>query len=419
MPLDMSEVTDLVKGVEQKLADLRGEVDGKAAAADVVEKTKIRKMETDLGDAIKKLTATQAEAKAQETRLGELEAKLARGGGGGVPDAEADEHKDAFVAYLRDPHDRQAETKLFDIQKKAAEVRVATSASGGYAVPEVIATEIAMTVQDVTDMRAVARVVQVGSSDYKELLDRNGFGTEWVGETAPRNQTSTADLAEVVPTMGTLAAKPQATVESLEDLFFDVPAWLVDSASRQYAIAEGAAFISGDGKNKPTGLLNGTPVATDDASRAFGTLQYVPTGVADNLSGNPFDEMMDLLFTLKSGYRGAGFFMLNSGTMAALAKVKDGDGRYLLSASLTEGVPFTILGRPVVAAEDMPDIAADAFPIAFGDFQRGYLIVDRIGFRIVRDEVTRPGYVRWVMSKRVGGRTKDTNAIKLLKCAVS
>ena len=279
---------------------------------------------------------------------------------------------------------------------------------------------IAKQVQDVSPIRQIARVVQVGTPDYKELVDLNGFGTEWVGETSTRAQTDTPNLGEVAPTFGEIAAKPEATRHSLEDLFFNVEAWLTGSATEAFAIAEGVAFVSGNGTNKPTGFLAGpTPVVTADAARAFGTLQYIATGQAATLATNGFDTFHDLTYGLKAGYRAGSRFVMNSLTMAALAKIKDANGVYLLQRSVSEGSPDRINGYGITIAEDMPVIAANAFPVAFGDFQRGYLIADRVGMGIVRDEVTKPGYIRYIMFKRVGGKLKDTNAIKLLKIAAS
>jgi HK97 family phage major capsid protein len=379
---------------------------------------KFAKMEKQLAETLSAKQAAELELKSQVERIDGLEKKLNTPG---APEAKAaDEYKEAFVSFVRNPDDHKAAEKVMDLATKATDVRTSTAGSGGYALPEQIARDIAKQVQDISPIRQIARVVSVGTPDYKELVDLNGFGTEWVGETTTRSQTNTPDLGEVAPTFGELAAKPEATRHSLEDLFFDVEAWLQASAVEQFAIAEGLAFVSGDGTNKPTGFLAGpAPLATADDARAFGTLQYVPTGAASALSGNPFDEMKDLKFTMKAGYRANSRWVMNSSTMAAFAKVKDAEGQYLLTPSVVMGEPDMMEGRPITIAEDMPNIGADAFPVAFGDFNRGYLIADRVGMGLIRDNVTKPGYVRYIMFKRVGGILKDTNAIKLLKVAVS
>lgn len=415
MPVE--ELKSLIEEGNKTIVALRAEVDG-MKSEDTLSKDKIARIEKDLAETLAAKQAAELAAKATEERLAEVETKLNRPGG--LPGVDKpDEYKDAFIEYLRRPQDPTVQTKLSEMEAKATDVRTGTAGSGGYALPEVIAREIAKQVQDISPIRSIARVVSVGTPDYKELVNLNGFGTEWVGETATRNQTDTPDLGECAPTFGELAAKPEATRHSLEDLFFDVESWLMAAAAEQYAIAEGAAFVAGDGTNKPTGFLTGTPVGTADATRAFGVLQYIATGQAAALSSNPFDELHDLAYTLKAGYRGGAQFVMNSNTMASFAKVKSADGVYLLQPAQVAGAPDRINGYGVTIAEDMPDIAADAFPVAFGDFSRGYLIADRVGMGIVRDEVTKPGYIRFIMYKRVAGKLKDSNAIKLLKIAAS
>lgn len=413
----LDDLKALVEQGNKTIEAIRGDVDA-MKADDVLSQDKLSKMEADLATTLSEKQDAELKAKALEDRIAELETKASRPGGF-ASDAEVDEHKEAFLDFLRNPADSRKQNALYDIEQKATDVQTGVAGSGGYALPEVIAREIAKQVQDISPIRQIARVVQVGTPDYKELVDLNGFGTEWVGETTSRSQTDTPDLGECAPTFGEIAAKPEATRHSLEDLFFDVEAWLTGSASEQFAIAEGVAFISGNGTNKPTGFLNGTPVSTADDARAFGVLQYIPTGAAAALSANPFNEMHDLAYGTKAGYRGNAGWVMNSNTMASFAKILDGDGRPMLQASQAAGVSDRINGYGVTIAEDMPNIAADAFPVAFGDFQRGYLIADRVGMGIVRDEVTKPGYIRFIMYKRVGGKLKDSNAIKLLKIATS
>lgn len=415
----LDELKALIEEGNKTITALRGEVES-VKSADVVQAEKLARIEADLAANISAKQAAELAQKALETRLAEVETKANRPNAAAEASRGADEYKTAFVEFIRNPGNPALQQKMYELQAKAADVRTSTNASGGFALPELIAADIARQVQDISPIRQIARVVQVGTPDYKELVDLNGFGTEWVGEVTERTTTTTPNLGECAPTFGELAAKPEATRHSLEDLFFNVEAWLTDSATRQFAIAEGLAFVSGDGANKPTGFLAGpTPVVTADAGRAFGTLQYIATGQAATLATNPFDTFHDLTYTLKAGYRANARFVMSSLTQAALAKVKDAEGRYLLQASVAAGVPSTINGYPVTVAEDMPSIGANTFPVAFGDFGLGYLIADRVGMGIVKDEVTKPGYIRYIMFKRLGGKLKDTNAIKLLKVAAT
>lgn len=407
----------LIEEGNKTIAALRQEVES-VKSDDVVQKEKLARIENDLAATLKAKQDEELARKSLEKRLADIEAKGNRPGTASGAEFDA-EHKSAFIDFMRKGANGGAMERLFALQEKATDVRVATGASGGFALPKVIAQTILQQVQDISPIRQIARVVTVGTTDYHELVDRNGFGGEWVGETDTRNQTNTPDLADVVPTFGEISAKPEATRHSINDLFFDVEGWLSARGAEMFAITEGTAFVSGNGTNKPTGFLNGTPVATADASRAFGVLQYFATGQAAALASAPFDTLKDMLYGMKAGYRANATFVMNSLTLAAVAKVKDTTGKYILQEAVRAGEPDTISARPVMIAEDMPNIAANAFPIALGDFSRGYLIADIPGIWMVRDELTKTGWVKFPMAKRVGGKVLDSNAIKLLKVAAS
>lgn len=415
----LDDLKPLIEEGNKTIVALRGEVES-MKSADAVQREKIARMEADLAANFKAKQDAEMAQKAMEKRLEEIEAKASRPGGFGGKTESVDEHKAAFVEFMRKGQNGGADQRLFDIQAKAVDVRVSTTASGGFALPKEIASSVLKTLQEISPIRAISNVVQVGTTDYHEVVSGAGFGTEWVGEVTTRSQTNTPDFFDIAPTFGELAARPEVTRHSLNDLFFDVESWLMGEAAERFAAAEGLAFVSGDGSNKPTGFLAGpTPVSTADASRAFGTLQYLATGQAAALATNAFDSFKDLLYSLRSGYRANARYVMNSVTMAALSKVKDSQGRYLLQAAVSAGAPDTIDGRPITIAEDMPNIAANAFPVALGDFQKGYTIADVVGMWMVRDELTKTGWVRFPMSKRVGGRLRDTQAIKLLKIAAS
>jgi HK97 family phage major capsid protein len=215
------------------------------------------------------------------------------------------------------------------------------------------------------------------------------------------------------------SAKPQASEESLDDLFFNVEQWLIETAAEAIAQGEGSAFVSGNGTNKPTGFLAGpTPLTTVDASRAFGTLQYIASAQASAMPTST-DIFYDLVYSLRARYRANARFVTNKLVLASLRKYKDTTNQYLWQPSLQAAQPATFLGYGITEAEDMPAVAANAFPLAFGDFKEGYLIADRVGMRMTRDEITSPGFVKFYVRKRVGGRLRNTQAIKLLKIAAS
>lgn len=420
MALDGMELKALIEEGNKTITALRVEVEG-IRKSDVLSETKLAKMEADLAATLAARQAEEAKSKALEERLRDMETKQNRPGRAASGQAvEDDEHKAAFMAFMRNGDDGEAKQALLKAERKAADVRVATGASGGFALPKEIADQINKQLIDISPIRSISRVATASSPDYHELVDLNGFGTEWLGEVDTHNPTNTPDIADVAPTFGELSAYPKTTRQSINDLMFNVEAWLMSRGAEMMAKAEGVAFIGGSGVNRPTGFLAGpAPLATADGVRAFGTLQYLPTGQAAALSANPWDMLKDMMYATKGGHRQGAVWVMNSLTLAAHAKVKDSTGQYLLTPAVREGDPDTMLGKRVVVAEDMPNIAANTFPIAFGDFKAGYIIVDIGTFWLLRDEITQPGYVKFPMSKRVGGKLLDTNAIKLLKIAIS
>ena len=368
-------------------------------------------------------------------RIELAETRAARPGAFGseqVDSPEAREHREALRAWLRAPSDHERQVRLHRAQKematkigndgwesRAAQVITTTGSAGGFALPEQIESTIARLSVDMSPIRQIATVRSVGTSDYKELFDVNGVAFAWIGEGSARTQTNTSDFAERVPTMGTAYAYPQATEESLDDLFFNVEQWLMETCAEAIAQGEGTAFVSGNGTARPTGFLAGpTPVTTGDATRAFGTLQYIPGGAAAAMPSSA-DTFLDIVYALRARYRPNAVWVVSRAVLNTLRKYKATDNQYLWQSSLQLGQPSTFAGFPVVEAEDMPAVAANAFPVAFGDFREGYLIVDRVGMRITRDEVTAPGFVRFHVRKRVGGIIRNSQAIKLLRISTT
>jgi len=348
-------------------------------------------------------------------------------GGDGVS-KEDREHMDAFMKWVRNPRDGDAQQEL---RQKATTITTSTPATAGNALPEVISRQIEKKMLDLSPMRRICRVENVGTTDYKKLVNVRGAAAAWVGEDSARNQTEVSSIQSVAPTFGTIYAYPHTTEEALNDLFFDVQNWLITEASDAIAKAEGEAFIDGDGSNKPTGFLDGTPedVGDEDSPvRTFGELEYVYTGNASGFGSldtgspphYPADVLFDTVYALKAGYRGNARFVANKSTLNTVRKFKDSEGNYIWQPGLQVGEPARLLGYPVEEMEGMPDIAGNAFPIAFGDFRAGYLICNLVGFRVtVDDNITAPGYVKFYIRKRLGGILMNDDAIKVIKCATS
>lgn len=336
-------------------------------------------------------------------------------GGSYSTSPEALEHKAAFYdRYIR----KGAESGLIDLESKA--LSIGTDADGGYAVPEELDQTIDALLRDISPIRRIANVVQIGNANYRKLVNTGGTGSGWASETGARAETNTPSFSEIVPPLGELYANPAATQAMLDDAFFNVEEWLGEELAQEFGQMEGAAFVDGNGTNKPKGFLQYTTAATDDAARVFGTLQHVPTGVDGNFpASDPADILVDLVYALRPVYRAGASFVMNTNLVAEIRKFKDADGNYLWRPGLAEGVPATLLGYPVVEAEDMPDKASDSLSVAFGNFNRGYIITDRLGTRVLRDPFSNKPFVHFYTTKRVGGGVVNSEAIKLLKFAVA
>ncbi len=320
-------------------------------------------------------------------------------------------HKSAFDAYVR----KGDAAALQSIELKA--LSTTSGPDGGYTVPVEIEARINASLRAISPIRSIAGIRQVSGTVYKKPFATNGFNTGWVGETATRPETSTPTLAELAfPTME-LYAMPAASPVLLEDSAVDIEQWIADEVNTVFAQQEGQAFITGNGVNKPKGFLDYPKIA--NASWSHGNTGFLTTGLAGAFpAANPSDKLIDLVYSVNAGYRAGGSFVMSRATQSAVRKLKDGQGAYLWQPSAQAGQPSTLMGFPVVEAEDMPDITTDSYSIAFGDFKRGYLIVDRVGIRVLRDPYSSKPYVLFYTTKRVGGGIQDFAAIKLLKFGV-
>ena len=295
----------------------------------------------------------------------------------------------------------------------------ASDAAGGYAVPQEIDALIDATLKSISPIRAIANVVRVGSSGYRKLVTSGGIASGWASETGARAETDTPVFNEVAPPSGELFANPAASQAMLDDAAFQVEDWLAGEIAREFAAAEGSAFVNGNGTNKPKGFLAATVSSSGDGTRAFGQLQYVASGAAGAFAANPEEKLIDLVQTLRAPYRQGAVWCMNSATLAKIRKFKTSDGAFLWAPSLSVGQPATLLGYPVVEAEDMPDVAANSLSIAFGNFKAGYLIAERGETQILRDPYSNKPFVHFYATKRVGGMVSNSEAIKLLKFSLS
>ena len=312
-----------------------------------------------------------------------------------------DEYKDAFSAYVK-----RGEEKALS---------VGSNPDGGYLVPGETETEITKLLTAISPMRAICGVRQVSSSVYKKPITVSGPQVGWVGETAARAQTNAQVIDELSFPTTELYAMPAATQAFLDDAAVDVGQWIAEEVNAAFAEQETTAFVLGDGVNKPKGFLTADTV--EESNWAWDKLGYIATGTDGSFAStaDASDDLIDLVYALKAGYRQNASWLMNRRTQGAVRKLKDADGNYLWQPAASPEGRASLMGFSLVEAEDMPDIAADSFSIAFGDFRRGYLIVDRQGVNILRDPYSAKPYVLFYTTKRVGGGIADYDAIKLLK----
>ena len=337
--------------------------------------------------------------------------KLAAGSNVG-DDTQLREHKAAFRTYMRggDASGLQA------IEAKA--MSVGSGADGGFLVPVPAEQEILRRMTVISPIRALANVTAISGAQLKKAFSFAGPASGWVGEADPRPQSANQQLSDLSFPAMELYAMPAATQTLLDDAIVNIEQWIADEVHTVFAEQEATAFVNGNGVNKPTGFLNYTKIAQTAWSN--GKTGYVPTGVAGGFAAsNPSDILFDSIYALKAGYRQNATFLMNRKTQSAIRKFKATTGEYLWAPPSVLGAPATLLSFPLMEAEDMPDVAAGSFSIAIGDFRRGYVVVDRVGIRTLRDPYSSKPYVLFYTTKRVGGGIQDFDAIKLVKFDVS
>lgn len=322
------------------------------------------------------------------------------------------EHKAAFRAYVRSGES----AGLKSIEEKA--MSVGSGPDGGYLVPQPAEAEILRRMASISPIRAMATVRQISTNTFRKAFSTSGSASGWVAESDPRPQTGNQQLADMNFPAMELYAMPAATQTLLDDGTVDVEQWIAEEIDTVFAEQEGAAFVNGNGVNKPTGFLGYTKSSVSTWS--WGKTAYVPTGLSANFPvSNPSDILVELIYALRAGYRQNASFVMNRKVQSAVRKFKASTGEYLWTPPATVGANALLMNFPIVESEDMPDLAADSYSIAFGDFRRGYLVVDRMGIRILRDPYSAKPYVLFYTTKRVGGGIQDFDAIKVLKFGTS
>ena len=302
--------------------------------------------------------------------------------------------------------------KDMEIQASASTL---SDPDGGFTVPEEVDQAIDRVQGTLSAMRGLSSVISISTDTYKKLVSKGGATSGWVAEKGSRTETSTPSLAEIAINTKEIYALPYATQQLLDDSRVDIGAWLANEVAIEFTEEEGDAFINGNGVEKPKGIAAYSMIA--NASYTWGKVGYIAGGHATLL--NNMDKLIDLQHALKPAYRNGATWLMNDATLNVIRKFKDGDGNYIWRPGLLEGAPDLLLGKPIAIDDNVDDIGGSKYPIFYGNFKRAYLIVDRLGTRVLRDPYTAKPYVAFYTTKRVGGGIVMYEAIKALKIASS
>ena len=405
-------MTDEIQAVEPEEITLKAVADAlevKTAETDALIDSKAN---VDAVEAVKADAAAQI--KSLNDKVEALEAKADRPAlKTSIKESNTMDNKDMLATFAR--------KGVEGLRAKAADVQISVDAQGGYALPTEVASNIIKLQHESSPIRGLVGGITTSTTDYSQLVSIGGSASGWVGETTARPNTGSPELAKLTASFGEVYASPKAYQHVLEDSFFNVESWLSGEVAREFSEQENSAFLTGNGTNKPVGILNGLDVTAaytaGDATRAFGKYQVINSGVATNL-GATADDVINLLrkvvLQTKTGYLDNAKWMMSRATHNILVDLKTTDGEYFLQRDITEAAAGRIFGYEIVINEDMAEVGADAFPIIFGDFAAGYQVVDRVGVSMLRDPYSAHGAISFYTRKRVGSMLLNTEALKVV-----
>lgn len=383
---------------EFKATNERQIIELKAGQKDVVTADKLDKINATLSDLEKAMD--EAAVKAAANALNGPNQRV-------VPDAN---YSGLFGNFMRDGR-REDEEKLKAEQKVGvrAAMTEGSSADGGLTAPIEWDRTVAGRLKLISPLRAEATVQTISKAGFIKLFTDRAVGSGWVGETASRPATSTPQFTSLAFMPGEIYANAAASQDLLDDSEVDIENWLTGEIEIEFARQEGIAFVNGDGSNKPFGLLSYITGGAQEDRHPWGDIKTVKSGQAAALTT---DGVVDLVYELPAMYTPNAKFFLNRTSLGTLRKLKDGQNNYIWQPSYSAGQPSTLMGYPCVDLPDMPKIAAGATPLLFGDMKETYLVVDRIGFRVLRDPYTNKPYISFYCTKRVGGGVKNPDSMK-------
>jgi HK97 family phage major capsid protein len=353
-----------------------------------------------------KLEAISTELSNVEAALSEKIAASAVGSGVGDIAKTNPDYVKGFKAYMRKGIELAPEV--------TAAIDIGTPADGGYFAPVEWDRTVTEKLKQLSPIRANSQVIQITTNGFSRVYSDGIVGSGWVGETAARPATTTPGLSTLAFNTGEIYANPQITQIALDDVAIDLEQWIADEVDREFAIQENIAFLSGNGTNKPNGVLTYVTGAANAATHPFGAI--LGTTVA-GAAAVTTDEVLDLVYSLPSERNGNAKFYMNRGSLGKVRKLQDGQSNYIWQPTFQAGEPSTLAGYPVIEVPGMPAMTTGLVSILFGDMEATYLVIDRIGLRVLRDPYTNKPFVGFYTTKRVGGGVQNPEYMKYIKQA--
>jgi HK97 family phage major capsid protein len=322
-----------------------------------------------------------------------------------------------FAAYKSalDHYYREGKENLTAEEVKT--LQVGSDPDGGYFVTPDMTGRTVKKVFETSPIRQIASIQTISTDSLEGIEDTDEAGAGYAGEQAQGSDTKTPQVGKWAIPVYWLDTEPKATQQMLDDANIDIEAWLAGKVGDKLGRFENSEFVNGAAKID--GFVGGYTAASDSGSGVtWGQIGYTGTGTnGDFASSNGGDAIHTLVGLLKNAYLPNAKFVTRRSVITKIRKLKDQYGQYLWQPSFQAGQPETLVGYPVVRAEDMPALATGSLSMAFGDFAQAYQIVDRSGIRVLRDPYTAKPFIKFYTTKRTGGGVVNFEAIKLLKFA--
>lgn len=360
---------------------------------------------------VAKFDAINATVDQLEVAINAVNAKIAatalNGGQGVVADPE---YTGLFAKFMRNG-DESAEFKAAQKTGVRAAMSEGVPADGGYTTPIEWDRTITGRLKLISPIRQYATVQPTSKLGFIKLFTDRTVGSGWVGEVAARPATTTPQFTALSFSLGEIYANAAASQDLLDDSETNIDTWLTGEIDTEFSRQEGIAFLSGSGTNQPFGLLTHVTGAANAARHPWGAITSTPSGGVGVITS---DAIVSVQYALPAIYTPNARFFMNRSSFGAIRKLKDGQGNYLWQPSFQAGVPATLGGYEVIDVPDMPNVATSNVAIAFGDMAATYLVIDRMGVRILRDPYTNKPYIAFYVTKRVGGGVINPDAMKVM-----